>query len=82
MQGRAAMSPSDARLVSVGPESVLVSRVRFANQLPHCPKRRMRLCQFRMSEVDLNVIESAPHILDLSDGVPTLIPLFPAVAIR
>ena len=59
MQGLAAMSPSDAQLVGVGPESVSVIRVSFANHLPHFPKRRMRLCQFRVSEVDLNVIESA-----------------------
>jgi hypothetical protein len=42
----------------------------------------MGLCQFRVSELDLDVIKRGVHVLDLGDRVPTLIPLFPAVAIR
>ncbi len=38
--------------------------------------------QFRMREVDLNIIEGGLYVLDLGDRVPTFIPLFPAVAIR
>ena len=52
-----------------------------AKQLPHFSERWVGLRQFGVGKVDLNVIETSVHVLDLCDRVPTFIPLFPAVAI-
>lgn len=59
-----------------------VIRGNSAKQFPHFSERWMGLCQFRVRELDLNVVKRSVHILDLSDRVPTFVPLFPAVTIR
>ena len=67
--------------VPLARSTLSVVRRRSSKQRPHFSERRMGLCQLRVSKIDLNIIERGLHVLDLSDRVPTLISLFPAVAI-
>lgn len=59
----------------------LVMGGNFAKEFPHGIDRWMRLGELRLSEIDLNPVETAVHVRDLEHGIPAFVSLRPAIAI-
>ena len=52
-----------------------------AKKLPHLPERWVRLVQFRMLQVNLNIIERGFTSSDLGNLIPTIVLLPPAIQV-
>ena len=72
-------------LLTPDPASAFASRSfgqrNRAEKPPHLPERRVRLVQFRMLQVNLNIIERDFTDSDLGHLIPTIVLLPPAVQI-
>lgn len=43
--------------------------------------RGIGFSEFRLRQIDLDVVEAVSHILDLDNRIPAFVPLFPAITI-
>ena len=51
----------------------------FPKEFPYFPERWVRLSQFRLCKIDVNVIQASVQILHLGHGIPIFVRLLPAI---
>ena len=61
--------------------SKLIIQRNSTKKLPHLPKRRLGLMQFRMLQINLDIIKRTVTSSDLSHLIPTVVLLPPAVQV-